>query len=173
MKTVLMYDVEVYDDKHIFIANGIACSNSHKMPILDAESFEYIDFSKNSRDMEFYKFLEYLIKLLCALYTISPEEIGFPLEGAGHGGMGKGDGKEEKDYSKDKGLHPLLTHVETPGSTSTSLNPRLTASGASVLWVLSKSRLRRRANGYRRKSRPLLPQMRSARCRARSRSRTE
>ena len=87
--------------------------NAHKLPILDAESFEWIDFSKNNRDMEFYKFLEYLIKLCCALYTISPEEIGFPLEGAGGGGLTKDSGKDEKDYSRDKGLHPLLTHIET------------------------------------------------------------
>lgn len=86
--------------------------NAGKLPILDAESFEYIDFSKNNRDMEFYKFLEYLIKLCCALYTISPEEIGFPLEGSGSNKMGGDSGKDEKDYSKDKGLHPLLTHIE-------------------------------------------------------------
>lgn len=88
--------------------------NAHKLPILDAESFEYIDFSKNNRDMEFSKFQEWLLKLCCAQWTISPEEIGFPLEGAGKGGgLNSGDGKEEKDYSKDKGLHPLLTHLQT------------------------------------------------------------
>lgn len=84
--------------------------NHHKTPILDAESFEWLDLQKNNRDMEFSKYQEYLIKLHCAVYKISPEEIGFPLEGQGGGGLGGNDsGKEEKQYSKDKGLKPLLT----------------------------------------------------------------
>lgn len=87
--------------------------NAHKLPILDAEQFEWINFQQNNKDMEFYKYLEYLIKIFCAMYTISPEEIGFPLEGTGGSKLGGGDsGKDEKDYSHDKGLLPLLTHIQ-------------------------------------------------------------
>ncbi len=88
-------------------------NNSHKTPILDAESVEWLDFQKNNRDMEFSKFQEYLIKLACAVFKISPEELGFTLEG-GKGGIGGNDsGKEEKKYSIDKGLKPILTFLET------------------------------------------------------------
>lgn len=87
-------------------------TNAHKTPVLDADSIEYLDLQKNNRDMEFMKFLEYLIKVACAMFKISPEEIGFPLEGQGKG-MGGGDnGKEEKKYSMSKGLNPLLTYFE-------------------------------------------------------------
>lgn len=88
-------------------------SNAHKTAILDAESFEWVDLHKSNRDMEFSKFQEYLIKLICAVYKISPEEIGFTLEGSNKGGIGNGgDGKEEKDYSINKGLKPLLTELQ-------------------------------------------------------------
>lgn len=87
-------------------------SGAHKTPILDAESFEWIDMHKNNRDMEFSKYQEYLIKLCCALYKISPEEIGFTLEGGGGNKMGNDSGKAEKDYSISKGLKPLLTFLQ-------------------------------------------------------------
>lgn len=88
-------------------------NNSHKTPFLDAESFEWVDLHKNNRDMEFSKYQEYLIKLACAIYKISPEEIGFTLEGGGKGGgLGSDSGKDEKDYSISKGLLPLLTEIQ-------------------------------------------------------------
>lgn len=86
--------------------------NAHKTPMLDAESFEWIDMQKTNRDMEFSKYQEYLIKLFCAVYKISPEEIGFPLEGTGKSGLGNGNGAEEKEYSINKGLKPLLTEIQ-------------------------------------------------------------
>lgn len=86
--------------------------NMHKTPILDAESVEWLDMQKTNRDMEFSKFQEYLIKLACAIFKISPEEIGFTLEGSKGSSMGSDSGKEEKKYSIDKGLKPLLTAIQ-------------------------------------------------------------
>lgn len=86
--------------------------NAHKTPMLDAESFEWIDMQKTNRDMEFSKYQEYLIKLFCAVYKISPEEIGFTLEGSGKSGLGKDNGAAEKEYSINKGLKPLLTEIQ-------------------------------------------------------------
>lgn len=85
--------------------------NAHKIPILDAEGFEWVDMHINNRDMEFSKFQEYLIKVACAIFKISPEEVGFPLGGRGAGLGSTQDGEEEKNYSKDKGLKPLLTFI--------------------------------------------------------------
>lgn len=110
---IQMFDVEVFNEVHAFIGNEILIHNSHKVPILDAEGFEWIDMQQSNRDMEFFKYIEYLVKVGCAVFNISPEEIGFPLEGQGGGGLGGSDsGKEEKEYSKDKGLKPLLTSLQ-------------------------------------------------------------
>lgn len=88
--------------------------NAHRTPVLAAESFEWVNMHVNNRDMEFSKFQEYLIKVGCAVYKMSPEEVGFPLQGTGRSGLGRGDGgKEEKDYSKTKGLKPLLSRIQS------------------------------------------------------------
>jgi HK97 family phage portal protein len=86
--------------------------NAHKTPVLDAEAVEWLDFHRNNRDMEYHLYQEYLIKLACGVFKISPEEIGFPLEGQGGGKLGNDSGKEEKKYSVDKGLKPLLTSIQ-------------------------------------------------------------
>ncbi len=89
-------------------------NNFHKTPVLDAEKIEWLDLQKSNRDMEFSKYQEYLIKLGCAVYKISPEEIGFPLQGTGHGAFGSANGgNEEKEYSISKGLRPLLKSIQT------------------------------------------------------------
>lgn len=86
--------------------------NAHKIPILDAEGFEWVNMHINNRDMEFSKFQEYLIKLGCAIYKISPEEVGFPLGGMNRGSLGRPDsGSEEREYSQNKGLKPLLSFI--------------------------------------------------------------
>lgn len=88
-------------------------SNMHKTPVLNSDQVQWLDLQKTNRDMEFSKFQEYLIKVACAIFKISPEEIGFPLEGSKSGGLGGNDsGKEEKQYSIDKGLKPLLTFIQ-------------------------------------------------------------
>lgn len=88
--------------------------NNGKTLILDAENVDWVDMQKSNRDMEYSAFYELMIKLACAVYTISPEEIGFPLQGTKTGGMGsKEGGKQEKDYSINKGLKPLLTYFQT------------------------------------------------------------
>lgn len=90
-------------------------NNFHKTPVLDAEKIEWLDLQKTNRDMEFSKYQEYLIKVGCAVYKISPEEIGFPLQGTnGTGLLNSSSGnQEEKDYSINKGLKPLLKAVKT------------------------------------------------------------
>lgn len=95
-------------------ATMVGSNNFHKTPVLDAEKIEWLDLQKSNRDMEFSKYQEYLIKVGCAVYKISPEEIGFPLQGTGHGGFGgAGGGEDEKNYSINKGLKPLLKSVQT------------------------------------------------------------
>lgn len=85
-----------------------------KTLILDAETVDWVDMQKSNRDMEYGAFYELMVKLSCAVYTISSEEIGFPLQGNKGSGLGsKEGGKEEKDYSRDKGLKPLLTYIQS------------------------------------------------------------
>lgn len=88
--------------------------NAWRTPVIDTESAEWIDMQKNSRDMEFSRWQEYLIKLECALYTIDPSEIGFHLNNGGDGAkpMFEKDNASNIKFSKDKGLKPLLKYRE-------------------------------------------------------------
>jgi hypothetical protein len=85
-------------------------NNHGRLAFLEADKMEFQDLSRSNRDMEYSKFQEYLIKLSCAVYKISPEEIGFTIQGGG--GMFQDSGKERTEYSKDKGLKPLLRFLQ-------------------------------------------------------------
>lgn len=97
-----------------WLADMAGVQNSHKMPIIDSDQLEFITTQQSNKDMEYQKYLEFLIKIACAIYKISPEEIGFTLEGtgAGGGGLSGGDNKTELEYSRTKGLIPLIKFLQ-------------------------------------------------------------
>lgn len=88
-----------------------------KTPVVSVDGLEYINVSQSNREMEFEKWMNYLINIACAVYQIDPAEINFPNRGGagGTGGGGLGDGgiEERLNHSKDKGLRPLLRFIES------------------------------------------------------------
>lgn len=82
-------------------------NNSLRVPVIEAEQFQYIDLQKTNVDMEYSKWQEYLIKTLCAMFKMDTSEIGFSMK----------DGKslfntsefEKISHSYDKGLLPWLS----------------------------------------------------------------
>lgn len=85
-------------------------SNAHRMPILEADKFDWIDLHKSNLDMEFSEWQNYLIKLACAVYKIDPSEVGFPMASSGGGGsMFESNNAQKIEYSRDKGLKPLVS----------------------------------------------------------------
>lgn len=95
--------------------NGM--SGAWKTPVLQVpEGVEYINVSQSNREMEFEKWMNYLVNIVCAVYQIDPSEINF----ANNGGVGGGqqsvfesNNETKLKNSKDKGLKPLLRFVET------------------------------------------------------------
>jgi Phage portal protein. len=89
--------------------------NSFQTPILAGmDEVQWIPLTQNHSDMEFSNWMNYLIKIICGIYQIDPTEIGFGMkeEGGNGGGLGGDATKEKLENSKDKGLHPLLRHIE-------------------------------------------------------------
>lgn len=86
-----------------------------KLPVLQTNGVEFINVSQSNREMEFEKWMNYLINIACAVYQIDPAEVNFPNNG-GVGGTGGGifEGSNESRLknSKDKGLRPLLRFLE-------------------------------------------------------------
>lgn len=83
-------------------------TNAWKTPVLEAEKAEFIDLQKSNRDMEFKEWNLYLIAVACAVYKMAPEEVGFGARGGQKGIFGDSSAKERMDYSREKGLIPLL-----------------------------------------------------------------
>lgn len=68
----------------------------------------YINPNKRD-DMAFMEFNDWLMKITCALFEVSPSEIGFtPKTGLG----GKGYGEQQQQSGENKGLLPLALFIE-------------------------------------------------------------
>lgn len=87
--------------------------NAHKTPMLEADKFDWVDLHKSNRDMEFSKWMEYLIKICCAIYKIDPSEIGFPMSGSSDNApLFEANNSAKLKYSKDNGLKPILKFIQ-------------------------------------------------------------
>lgn len=85
---------------------------SWKTPVIEAD-VDWIDLQKNNRDMEYSSWIEYLIKIACAVYSIDPSEIGWDISrSSGNGGLFEGSQEQRLKHSKDKGLYPLLKFLQ-------------------------------------------------------------
>lgn len=87
-----------------------------KIPVISAEDVKFVNMTQSSKDMEFEKWLNYLINVITSIYQIDPAEINFPNRGGatGHSGNTLNEGSQKEKYrnSKDKGLEPLLKFIE-------------------------------------------------------------
>lgn len=88
-----------------------------KTPVVQIpEGIEYINVSQSNREMEFEKWMNYLINIVCAVYQIDPAEVNFPNNGGvggDHSSVFESSISNKLKNSKDKGLRPLLRFIET------------------------------------------------------------
>ena len=85
---------------------------SWKTPVVEAD-VDWIDLQKNNKDMEYSSWMEYLIKLTCAIYSIDPSEIGWDISrSGGNTGLFEKSEAERIQNSKDKGLYPMLKFIQ-------------------------------------------------------------
>jgi len=93
---------------------GVA--NAWKTPIIASEGgIDWINLGQSNRDMEFGRWLEYLVNVICGVYQIDPVEINFPNKGGVSGqsrSLNDSSALERIKFSKDKGLVPLLRFIE-------------------------------------------------------------
>lgn len=103
--------------KRQWISQVSGMTGAWKTPVVSVEGLEYINVSQSNREMEFEKWLNYLINIASAVYQIDPSEINFPNRGGATGGSGGGLGdggiEDRLKHSKDKGLRPLLRFIES------------------------------------------------------------
>lgn len=86
-------------------------NNSHKIPILSGGDIEWVDWQRSNQDMEFTNWLDYLAKLVFAIFKIDGKEVGYNV-GAEGSVTYESSIQEKLTYSKEKGLIPLLKFIE-------------------------------------------------------------
>lgn len=92
-------------------------NGSWQIPVVMADDMKFINMTPTANDMQFEKWLNYLINIIASLYGIDPAEIGFPNRGGAtgsHGGntLNEADPGKKHQASQNKGLQPLLRFIE-------------------------------------------------------------
>jgi hypothetical protein len=84
-------------------------NNAHRTPMTSVDDVQWIDLHSSNRDMEFSAWMDWLIKVTCAVCAFDPAEINFNYGNTGQSSQMFATPVESKvKESKDKGLKPLL-----------------------------------------------------------------
>jgi len=92
-------------------------NGSWQIPVVSAEDINFVNMTPTANDMQFEKWLNFLINIIASLYGIDPAEIGFPNRGGATGSKGgntlnESDPQKKLQQSQNKGLQPLLRFLE-------------------------------------------------------------
>ena len=101
-----------------FYAMLSGSQNSKKTPVIQLdpdsnEDLKSLNFTSSNKDMEFGDWINYLIKICCAIYALDPAELGFVYGNEGSKASLNAKGPTERVLlSREKGLRPLLRAVQ-------------------------------------------------------------
>ena len=92
-------------------------NNAWTLPVMvskDAESAaKFENFGAEVNELMFGKWMTFLASIICAIYGIAPDEINFESFTTGTSSLSGSDTEEKLSFSKDKGLRPLLSYLES------------------------------------------------------------
>ena len=87
--------------------------NAFRPPIIGmADEVKWVPLSQSNREMEFSTWMEYLIKIVCAVYQIDPAEINFDISKTNTSTLNESSNEARLKSSRDKGLKPLLDYLQ-------------------------------------------------------------
>lgn len=104
-----------------WIANHRGIRGAWRIPFFNKE-VQVLDFLKSARDMEYMKYLEFVGSLIAAVMGMDLTEIGLRYQHAQNVLTENVDARQK--FSKDRGLHDLLSHIEGACNTIIKRNPR-------------------------------------------------
>lgn len=95
--------------------------NAHKTMLMQLdpskgtdEELQYLNMARSNQEMEFAQWLGYLQKLTAAVFQMDPAEINFVYGSENQsGGLQQSSGASRVEYSREKGLRPLLRAIES------------------------------------------------------------
>lgn len=86
--------------------------NAWRTPITNTEGLEWIDLHANNRDMEYNAWMDFLIKVMCSMYSMDPVEVNFKYGNVGQrSAMQDTHNSEKITESKERGLRPILRAI--------------------------------------------------------------
>lgn len=86
--------------------------NAWRTPIVNSEDLQYVNLQQSSKDMEFNAWMDFLLKVSCAMYAMDPSEINFKYGNIGQRtGLQESSNREKITESKERGLRPLLRFI--------------------------------------------------------------
>ncbi len=94
-------------------------NGAKKTPIIQLdpeakEEVQSVNMTNSNSDMEYSSWLNFLIKEVCALYQMDPAELGYVFGNEGQSSaLNQGGPAQRIEYSKEKGLRPLLRALES------------------------------------------------------------
>ena len=87
--------------------------NAFRPPVIGmAEDVKWVALTQSNREMEFQQWMEYLIKIACAIYQIDPAEINFDISKTNTSTLQEANNEHKIKSSRTKGLKPLLTFLQ-------------------------------------------------------------
>lgn len=88
--------------------------NAWRTPITNSDDLQWINMQNNNRDMEFSAWMDFLIKVVCSLYSMDPVEVNFQYGNIGQtASLQEKSNREKITESKERGLRPLLNFLST------------------------------------------------------------
>lgn len=100
--------------KRMWHSQVAGVQNAWKTPILNSEDVQWHPLQLSNTEMGYQMWMEYLCKVTCALFRIDPSEINFDLRGGvGQQPIFMSTNEAQQKASKDRGLSPLLSTIET------------------------------------------------------------
>lgn len=91
---------------------------AHRTPIVNPMGkdtrVDWISLQRGNQDMEFREWMNWLLKIACALYQIDPAEVGFQFGNEGQtSALNPGNPESRLVSGRDKGLRPLMRSYAT------------------------------------------------------------
>ena len=76
-----------------------------QVPIVSGGRISWIDFKGKRRDMQFKELAEYLTRKICAVYQVSPQDVGVVSD------VNRANGAVQAEMTKSKGLRTLMAVI--------------------------------------------------------------
>ncbi len=87
--------------------------NAFRPPIIGmADEVKWVPLAQSNREMEFEQWMNYLIRICCAVYQIDPAEINFDISKVNTSTLNESSNETRIKSSRDKGLKPLLDYIQ-------------------------------------------------------------